>query len=225
MPATRNSSSSPDAEAGLVRIPLARLRPHPANPNVMFAEQRATLQRHIAETGRYPPLIVRPHPCEMGAYQTLDGHKRGEVLAALGSVEALCYVWPCDDQTALLLLATLNRLRGEDMPAKRAALIVDLAELLPPEELAQLLPEDPTAIEDAIRFVDLDADRLLAELTAAAEREAAQGPRVITFAVDRDDETVIEAAIDRALASLTGSNRRGRALATICRASLEGCDG
>ena len=59
---------------------------------------------------------------------------------------------------------------------------------------------------------------------AAAGREARAGPRPISFVVERDDEPVIETAVGRAMAELTGGNRRGRALAAICRAFLEECD-
>jgi ParB-like chromosome segregation protein Spo0J len=205
-------------------VPLSRLHPHPANPNLMSEERRGALARHIERQGRYPPLVVRPHPELEGHYQILDGHQRGEVLRQLGLEEALCFLWPCDDEQALLLLATLNRLEGEDVPGRRADLIGELAALLPPEELALLLPEDPTEIEQALHFIDLDPDALLAELTAAAEREAATGPRLISFAVYRDDEPVIEEAVRRAAADLDGRNRRGRALATICRVYLEVVD-
>ena len=76
MPRTMSSSSSPAANDRLLRVPLDRLRPHPANPNRMDPERRATLARHIEGSGRYPPLVVRPHPTEPEAYQLLDGHVR-----------------------------------------------------------------------------------------------------------------------------------------------------
>lgn len=224
MPATANSSSSPVTDGHLSHISLGRLHPHPANANVMSEGRRQKLARNIEQQGRYPPLVVRPHPELEGDYQILDGHQRAGALGQLGHDDALCFVWPCDDQTALLLLATLNRLEGEDVPAMRAELLQELVALMPAEELALLLPEDGADIEQTLQLIDLDTDALLAELTAAAEREAAQGPRLISFAVDRDDEPVIEEAIGRAVADLDGRNRRGRALAAICRAHLEEID-
>ena len=224
MPATANSSSSPVTDGHLIRISLGRLHPHPANANVMSEGRRQKLARNIERQGRYPPLVVRPHPELERDYQILDGHQRAEVLRELGRDDVLCFVWPCDDTTARVLLATLNRLEGEDVPARRAELLDELIALLPAEELALLLPEDAMAIEQTLQLIDLDPDALLAELTAAAEREAAQGPRLISFAVDRDDEPVIEEAIRQAAADLDGRNRRGGALAAICRAHLEDID-
>ena len=220
MPAA-NTSSSPPAEERLLRLPLERLHAHPANANLMGEERLASLARNIAREGRYPPLIVRPHPDDPGDYQLLDGHQRIEALRVLGHAQATCYVWPCDDETALLLLATLNRLEGDDLPGRRADLIAELSALLPVEELALLLPEDASAIEQALALIDVDGETLLAELASAAEPAAEVGPRLSSFALLPEDESAVEAAVARAMASLTGRNRRGRALALICRRYLE----
>src|SRR6266542_4202639 len=95
-----------------------------------------------------------PFPEIADDYQLLDGHQRTEALRRLGHADALCFLWPCDHATALVLLATLNRLEGEDIPAKRADLLRELSALLPPEELALLLPEDASAIRDPLQLFD-----------------------------------------------------------------------
>ena len=61
-------------------IPLEDLRNHPLNSNVMSEDFREKLRAHIRRTGRYPFVVVRPHPAESGAYEILDGHDRVEVL-------------------------------------------------------------------------------------------------------------------------------------------------
>ncbi len=147
------------------------------------------------------------------------------MLRSLGYEHALCFPWPCDDETALVLLATLNRLEGEDVPARRAELLVELTELIPAEELAAILPEDARAIDDTLALLDLDADALLAELTAEAERAATAGPRLASFALTPEDEAVVEQVVTVAMDTLAGNNRRGRALALICRSFLDEHDG
>ena len=216
-----STSSSPAIEERLIRVALERLHAHPANANLMSEERLEKLARNIEREGRYPPLIVRPHPRLDEAFQLLDGHQRIAALRRLGHDEALCYLWPCDDPTALVLLATLNRLEGEDVPARRAALLGELAGLISKEKLAFLLPESATAIDETLALAKFDSAALLAELTTAAEREARQGPRLISFADLAADEGVIEAAVADATSGFTGPNRRGRALAMICRAYLE----
>lgn len=204
----------------LQRIPLKRLLPHPANANLMSEERLKKLARNIEREGRYPPLIVRPHPQRRGYFELLDGHQRCSVLGHLGLDAALCYLWRCDDETALVLLSTLNRLEGEDLPAKRAELLSELRGLMPLEEMARLLPESAKEIQEALDFKNLDSAALLAQLTRAAE-VTADSLRAISFAVSRDDEQAIEEAVRVEFESLSGPNRRGRALANICRAYLE----
>ena len=134
---TANSSSSPsDGEVG--RVPLDRLRAHPANPNKMSAERLEKLARNIEEEGgRYPPLVVRASPDNAGDYQLLDGHQRVEALRQLGVDDAEVYVWQCDDETAELLLVTVNELKGESSPHRRTALLSRLAERRPLDELTE----------------------------------------------------------------------------------------
>jgi len=129
--------------AGVVAVPLERLRDHPMNSNVMPEGKLEALRRHIERSGHYPPLIVRPAPGEAGAYQLLDGHHRRRALERLGHAKAWCVVWDVDEEQALTLLATLNRLEGADDPRRRSKLVGALAERFgrTPGELAKWLPE------------------------------------------------------------------------------------
>jgi ParB-like chromosome segregation protein Spo0J len=216
---TRSSSSSPrTARDRLVRIPLSRLRAHPQNANRMDEAFLDKLAANILREDNYPPLIVRPHPQHTGDYELLDGHQRCGALARLGFADARCYVWPCDDATALVLLATLNRLEGQDDPRLRAELLRELASALPGDELALLLPEDASALRNGLALLDLDVDALLADLA----QHAGEGDRLraITFAVSMEDEEAIEEAVRAASVTLDGKNRRGHALALIARAYL-----
>ena len=220
---TVNAPSSAATDDRVLRVPLDQLHPHPANPNLMSDERLETLARNIEREGRYPPLVARPHPELPGEWQLLDGHQRAQVLRRLGHTEAAVFPWECDDETALVLLATLNRLEGEDVPWKRVGLLAELRELMPLERLAALLPEDASQIEEALAVIDLDADALLAGLASAARGDRSV-PRVVSFAVRREDEEVIERAVTKAERDVVGDNRHGRALALICRGYLEMCD-
>ena len=219
--ATSTSSLPADPER-LRRILLSRLRPHPLNANVMPTERREKLRHNIMnQGGRYSPIIVRPIRGQPHHYELLVGHQRVEVLRELGHAEALCFVWDCDDATAVTLLATLNRLEGEDVPAKRAELLAELTRLVP-SDLARFLPEDAAQIDSTLALLDLDVDRLLADLVDAEQRRQAAAPRLLSFAVAAEDEPAIEDALASAMAPLAGKNKRGRALAIIARAYIEG---
>jgi ParB-like chromosome segregation protein Spo0J len=131
-------------ETVVTQVPLGLLHPHPKNANVMSWKRIKKLRKHIEATGRYEPLVVRRHPRIEGAYELINGHHRKEVLAWLGHTHAECVVWELDDAETLLLLATINRLSGEDAPGKRLELLDALADALQKSvaEMAKLLPED-----------------------------------------------------------------------------------
>ena len=122
-----------------LELPIDRLDPHPDNSNVMPKALVDKLAAQIKSSGRYPPVIVRPIG---GRYQILDGHHRVQVLRRLNHTKVNCVVWDVDDEQALLLLATLNRLSGDDAPRKRAALLARLNQSMDVKELAVRLPED-----------------------------------------------------------------------------------
>ena len=214
----RQIASTPD-RTELVRIPLDALVPHPLNPNVMPDELKAKLAANIGASGRYPPLIVRP--LENGSFQILDGHQRADVLHELGETTAVCYVWPASDEEALILIATLNRLEGHDVPGRRAALIAGLHAHETLAELARLLPENEAQLEATFDLLDFDVDGLMARLTEEADRAAAQGPQLFTFAVEPEDAPTVEEAVRLAASTLSGRNRRGGALVLLARQYLE----
>lgn len=130
----------------IVEIELAQLEAHPLNSNVMGSEMVAKLAAHLNRTGRYPPVIVRRvdgSEAASGKYQILDGHHRVAALRSMGATSARCVVWEVDDEEALVLLATLNRLQGQDDPRKRSKLILALSGRcgVPVRELSMQLPE------------------------------------------------------------------------------------
>ncbi len=214
-----NTTKSTRRSRGLTWVPLGQLAPHPLNANLMSPERKAKLATHVARSRRYPPLIVRR--LADGTYQILDGHQRADVLRELGEEGAWCAVWDVDDEDALLLLATLNRLEGQDIPGRRAALIAELETHRSLAELARLLPEDEAELQAALQLLNFDVDSLVAKLTQEAERAAAEGPQLFAFAVEPADAAVVEAALERACAGLADPNRRGRALVLLARKFLE----
>ena len=112
--------------------------PHPDNPNRMSRVTFAKLVRNIGQTGRYEPLIVRRitdtqghisenvtnlrrNTYEGDVYQIINGHHRWQALKKLGKETADAIVWDIDDDQTDILLATLNRLCGQDVLDKKLA--------------------------------------------------------------------------------------------------------
>lgn len=91
------------------------------------------------------------------------------------------------DETALLRPATLNRLEGKDVPARRAELLAQLSALTPVEVLSTLLPEDASQIEQTLSLLDLASAALLADLMRAAADAQRAASRQRSVAVPAED--------------------------------------
>jgi len=205
-------------------ILLNNLTAHPLNSNVMPEDLREKLRAHIKRTGRYPFLVVRPHPSEDGKFQVLDGHHRVAILRDLGHTEARCDVWHVDDREAKLLLATLNRLEGQDQPIRRAQLIHELLGEMSLDDLGGLLPETEKQLEELHSLLEFPADEIAALLEAEAEEEEKVLPRVMSFVVSPEQEEVIEAAVEAASDGTPGRDRKARGLTNLAKRFLEDRD-
>ena len=203
------------------QIPLDQLRANPLNSNVMPEDLREKLRAHIHRTGRYPHVIVRPHPQDEGAFEVLDGHHRIEILRELGHAEARCDVWDVDDREAKLLLATLNRLQGQDSPIRRAQLIHELLGEMSVNDLAGLLPETDKQLEELHALLEFPADEIANLLAERAAEEEKVLPRVMTFVVTPEQEELIDRAVEQASDGTPGRDRKARGLANLAKQFLK----
>src|SRR5262245_56879731 len=203
-------------------VALDDLLAHPLNSNTMPADLQEKLRAHIKRTGRYPYLVVRPHPDQPGKFQVLDGHHRVAILRQLGHTEARCDVWQVDDREAKLLLATLNRLQGQDVPIRRAELIHELLGEMSVDDLAGLLPESDKQLEELHALLELPAEEIAALLEEQAEESEKVVPRVMSFVVTAEQEQLIDQAVEMASDGVAGRDRKARGLANLARHFLEG---
>jgi len=181
-------------------LPLDALEPHPENANRMSADRLEKLKGHVARTGRYEPIVVRPIPvrsAECGVrskrqngarYQILNGHHRARVLRELGHTRARCDVWTVDDDEARMLLATLNRLEGRDDPKARARLVAHLATGRSAEDLARLLPEPPDAVERLLRLAEPPPEPVAVESLAPL-------PEALIFFLSAEQHALVSEAL------------------------------
>ena len=210
---------------GARMVPIDALRPHPLNSNVMPEDLREKLRAHIHRTGRYPFIVVRPHPDDPGSFQVLDGHHRVEVLRELGHGEVRCDVWNVDDRDAKLLLATLNRLQGQDIPIRRAQLIHELLGEMSLSDLGGLLPETDKQLEELESLLQFPAEEIAALLADEAEKQEKTLPRVLTFVVTPEQEALIDHAVELASDGTPGRDRKAKGLTNLAREFLAGRDG
>jgi hypothetical protein len=195
-------------------IPVGCLQPHPANSNVMPERLLSKLATHIEKSGCYPPLVVRPVGTgDDRAYQILDGHHRLEVLKRIGHVEARCVVWRVDDDEALLLLATLNRLQGKDDAHKRGELVAQLRMRMSFKELADRLPERAAELEKLAGLRDPPRPR--------APVPIGEMPQAVHFFLLPDQAR----RLDRCLRAFGGPRDKAlMRLVAVCEGAVEGCN-
>lgn len=201
----------------ITKIALKRLLAHPANSNRMSAERFGKLVGHLERSGCYEPLVVRECPRREDYYQLLNGHHRKAALEKLGYESADCLVWKVSDAEALMLLATLNRLSGEDDPAKRGALLKQLSVKFDRESLLKRLPEKQRQLE---KLLEITRPVQLAE-----PGWVGQMPQAITFFVDGEQRETVEKALRVVRQEVGGETReqvpkRGELLAAMAEKFL-----
>src|SRR5713226_569600 len=210
-----------EARVGPRMVALDDLVAHPLNSNVMPEDLQDKLRAHIKRTGRYPFLVVRPHPEEPGKFQVLDGHHRVAILRELGHTEARCDVWEVDDREAKLLLAMLNRLQGQDQPLRRAELVHELLGEMSLDDLAGLLPETDKQLEELHALLEFPAEEVASLLEEQAEAAEKVLPRVMTFVVTPEQEELIEQAVELASDGTPGRDRKAKGLANLAKRFLK----
>jgi len=143
------------------------------------------------------------------------------ILRELGQSEARCDVWDVNDREAKLLLATLNRLEGQDLPIRRAALIHELLGDMHLVDLAGLLPETDKQLEELHSLLEFPAEEIAALLEAEAEESEKTLPQVISFVVTPDQAETIAQAIELASDGTPGRDRKARGLTNLAKGFLE----
>jgi ParB/RepB/Spo0J family partition protein len=202
----------------LKAIAISKLAAHPDNPNAMSDATFRKLVRNIERTGLYEPIVVRPHPEKKDCFQIINGHHRVKALEKLGKKEADCVVWDVDDEQTAVLLATLNRLAGSDVPAKKIELLKELTKRMGSIELAKLLPQTAKQIE---RLTNLKL--AIAPIKAQTEQFAIP----LVFFINQQQKDVIEKAlssIEHRVSSneITKAQRRAAAITEMASQFLRG---
>lgn len=193
----------------MIDIELSRLHAHPKNSNVMPEPLLAKLVEHLRTTDRYPPLIVRTFGQD---YQILDGHHRAEALRRLDATTAHCVVWDVDDDEALLLLATLNRLQGSDDPRKRGELVRMLSKDRSLGALQNLLPERREQLQ---KLMDVAAKLP----SPRVPRSLQDQPVSVQFFLLPDERARVEAKLRE-----VGPTREAALVELVCGQEVATCD-
>ena len=164
-----------------MKIPLNQLQNNRLSANIMIDEVQEKLKANIKRQEKYPALIVRKiqdPPTDfdkentigkLNGFRIIDGHNRKRTLKELNYTQAECEIWDIDDKTEVLLLATLNELKGTSDLMKRAVLLRTLEGIgIERNNLLKLIPEDNRRLEFALSILKKTPD--LQEITDEVQR-------------------------------------------------------
>ena len=215
----------------IVDLPITQLIEAWWNPNRMDPVMLARLKKSITRFDLVDNLVVRK--LEEDAYEVLSGNQRLQVLKKLDYTHVPCVVVDLDDAEARLLAQGLNRIEGEDDLGLKAELLREVLRTLPQSEVLSILPES----EESLKALTALGEKDVAEHLRAWQQAQSARLRHLTFQLSGDQLGLVEEALSKilrlsgesAVASSTGGrsspNRRGTALAGICRHYLENMGG
>ncbi|VTZ52563.1 Chromosome-partitioning protein ParB [Methylocella tundrae] len=196
---------------GQKKVPIEFLRPNPRNPRKCFDEAELDdLAASVKEKGIIQPILARPAPGLVDAYEIIAGERRWRAAQRAGLHEAPIIVVEADDQQALEL-AIIENVQRSDLNALEEASGYDRlsAEFNYSQgDLAKVIGKSRSHVANTLRLLKLPekCKRLLGEglITAGharallgvadpdalAERIVAQGLSV------RDVERIVQEAGD-----------------------------
>ena len=207
----------------LVDLPISQLIEAWWNPNRMDPVMLARLRKSITRFDLVDNLVVRK--LEEDAYEVLSGNQRLPVLRKLAYSHVPCLVVDLDDADARLLAQGLNRIEGEDDLGLKAELLKEVLKTLPQSEVLSILPESAESLKALTALGEID----IAEHLRAWQQAQSARLRHLTFQLNGNQLEVVEQALARALRGYVAKegspNRRGTALADICRTYLEAIGG
>ncbi len=157
---------------------------------------------------------------QVSTYEILNGHHRVKALTKLGYKQCDCVVWDVDDDQARLLLATLNRLSGNDILDKKLALLNKLKAKRKLDDLSKLLPDTKTQIK---KLLELRKARLTAQSTKQKEIAI---PNAVVFFLNDEQKQTLDKAIEYRVSSLKDralnkAQRRAQAITDIANHFLK----
>jgi hypothetical protein len=89
------------------------------------------------------------------------------------------------------------------------------------DDLAGLLPESDRQLEELHSLLEFPADEIAALLEEQAAEEEKVLPRVMTFVVTPEQETLIDQAVELASDGTLGRDRKARGLAALARTFMD----
>ena len=147
-------------DADIRQLPLAQLRPNPAQPRRTFDDAAIDeLADSIRARGVIQPLLVRPVPGEPGSFEIVVGERRYVAAGRAGLDAVPCIVRTLDDREAFILSVAENVAREDLNPIDEAAAyrrMLDEAFAANQGEIAGLIGVHRTRVSRKLKLLSLD---------------------------------------------------------------------
>ncbi len=140
------------------RLTVAQLRANPRNPRKSFDDSDlADLTASVREKGVVQPLIVRPVPGVMDAYEIIAGERRWRAAQKAGLHDVPVIVREVSDKESLELAIIENVQRSDLNPLEEARGYQQLADLYSytQAELADVIGKSRPHITNTLRLLNL----------------------------------------------------------------------
>lgn len=150
--------AQPVRTRGQQKVPIAFLRPNPRNPRQDFGEDSLEeLAASIKEKGIVQPILVRPLPGAMDAYEIIAGERRWRAAQRAGLHEVPVVSIEADDRQALELAIIENVQRSDLNPLEEAAGYERLGDEFgyTQAELAKVIGKSRSHVGNALRLLRL----------------------------------------------------------------------
>ncbi|MDP1815206.1 MAG: ParB/RepB/Spo0J family partition protein [Leadbetterella sp.] len=186
------------------------LKPNEYNPNIMTDEQFQSIVSDFQENGFVgQPIIIT------NDNTIIDGEHRWRAAKFLNYEKVpVVYFNPKDEDHQKMLTIGWNAKRGEFNPLKLAKLIQDLNQKYTLEELSLKLGFSASDLKDKLSLNQITPE-FIEQIKKEADDREKEVPRVMNFAVNQEQEMVINEALELSIGKC-----KGEKLAYICSAYL-----
>lgn len=112
----------PQGVGGISQMTLDKLSPFDGHTFSVLehAPDFRALMIAVQEHGIQTPLLVRPSSTDIGRFEIISGHRRYRIAELLGLSTVPCTIHPCDNDTAIQLMAVSNVQRPDWLPSEKA---------------------------------------------------------------------------------------------------------
>jgi ParB/RepB/Spo0J family partition protein len=198
--------------AEIEMMKIDSITPNSYNPNSMDENQFASLVADFQENGWVgQPVIINEQNI------IIDGEHRWRAAKFLGSYETIPTVKfnPKDEDHQKMLTIGWNTKRGEMSPTKLAGIISDLNQRLTLEEMSIRMGFSMDDIREKLSMSQVTKE-FMEELKKQAENHDASVPILMNFAITKEQEIVIQEALNKA-----DGKTKGEKLSSVCLAYIK----